>query len=121
MKQQLTTFRRTLATAAALSVANMAFGAVILGTKVSSTDASVQSDEHPLSLIVDGKFTGNDYWSSYAGQDKYGEYQYVELNWSYNATITTSTIYWAVDGDNIQLPTDFYIMTWDGHEWQREE
>lgn len=121
MKQQLTTFRRTLATAAALSVANMAFGVVILGTKVSSTDASVQSDEHPLSLIVDGKFTGNDYWSSYAGQDKYGEYQYVELNWSYNATITTSTIYWAVDGDSIQLPTEFYIMTWDGHEWQREE
>ena len=91
-----------------------------LAVRVSGLAASVDSNDHPVSLINDNRRTaGVNYWSTYDGEQSLGQYGYVELQWDRNNAFTEIRAYWATTGENILLPSDAYVSYWDGHEWHK--
>lgn len=103
----------------------MSFFAVsAMGASVEITDkvwkmgASVQSESNPVSLINDGNANTNaPYWSTLHGEDFYGTYEYVELQWETNCVLDKIQVYWATEDGDINLPTDAYIAYWNGKRW----
>ncbi|MCR5132100.1 MAG: hypothetical protein K6C10_11655 [Prevotella sp.] len=84
----------------------------------SEVSASVDSEEHPLSLIKDNRTSANYYWSSNHGEEFYGQYEYVEMAWDRNNGFTNIRAYWALnEEEGVLLPTDAYVAWWNGHEW----
>lgn len=88
-----------------------------LSVKASEVSASVTSDANSVSMVNDGVMSGNRYWTTWRGEEHYGEYDYVQLEWKTNCTFVQSMAYRAVSGDSILLPTDAYLAWWDGHSW----
>ena len=91
-----------------------------LAVKEVSVTASVDNPDYPVSLLYDNRITANSYWSSWHGEEFYGQYEYVELTWEQQNIFKDMRIYWASAGDSILLPTDAYVALWDGSDWQRE-
>ena len=91
---------------------------VNLASRASYVKASVESEEHPVSLINDNRTTQSKFWSGFRGEEFFGEYEYVELGWEQNNDFADIRAYWATD-DNLLVPTDAYVAWWDGHGWQR--
>ena len=80
--------------------------------------ASVETEEHPLSLINDNRTSASSYWSTNHGEEYFGQYEYVEMVWDRNNNYTEIRAYWAQnDDDGVLLPTDAYVAWWDGHQW----
>ncbi len=100
-------------TATAIEVQNLSLTA-------SRVTASAESNDNPVSLIRDNRYPASGkYWSSYNGDDRLGEYEYVELEWVQQNIYKEVRAYWKEDGANILLPTDAYVAWWDGTEWQK--
>lgn len=75
---------------------------------------------HPISALNDDlSTTSAAYWSGYRNRDSFGQLEYVEYNWSTRCAISRTTVTWKESGDSITIPTEAYLMTWDGHAWQR--
>ena len=102
----------TCTNAAAQTLTNLAVRAIRLS-------ASVNSDDHPVSLINDNRIGAASYWSSYHGDEWLGQYEYVELQWDRHNILKEVRAYWASDGDQILQPSDAYIASWDSHQWLR--
>lgn len=97
----------------AQTLSNLTFTATAL-------TASVENDDHPLSLIRDNRYSASSkFWSGYHGDEAFGLYEYVELQWGQQHIYKDVKVYWAQDGSNILLPTDAYVAWWDGSEWQK--
>lgn len=94
---------------------------VNLSSRAYYVGASTESAEHPLSYINDNRTIRSNYWSSFHGEEFYGEYEYVEFRWQQNNDFTEIRAYWVADDDNLELPTDAYLAWWDGHDWQEGE
>lgn len=92
---------------------------VNLAIKASEVSASVSSSTHPVGMVHDGVLSGTRYWSTWQGEENYGQYDYVQFEWNTNCTIVQSMAYWVVSGDSILLPTEAYMSWWDGHDWVR--
>ena len=92
---------------------------VNLSVKAIYVGASVDEAEHPVSLINDNRTTASKYWSSYHGDEFFGQYEYVELRWEENNDFLEINAYWATADENLLLPTDAYVAWWNGHDWQR--
>ena len=98
--------------------ANAMAASVKITDKVWKTGASVQSDRNPVSLITDGNANTNaPYWTTQHGEEYYGQYEYVELQWETNSIITSVQVFWATAKGDVALPTDAYISYWNGKEW----
>ena len=102
----------TCTNAAAQPLTNLAVRAIRLS-------ASVNIDDHPVSLINDNRIGAASYWSSYHGDEWLGQYEYVELQWDRHNILKEVRAYWASDGDQILQPSDAYIASWDSHQWLR--
>lgn len=107
-----------------LGLAMSFFAVSAMGASVEITDkvwkmgASVQSESNPVSLINDGNANTNaPYWSTLHGEDFYGTYEYVELQWETNCVLDKIQVYWATEDGDINLPTDTYIVYWNGKRW----
>lgn len=101
-------------------VSSMAVGAqtkVNLAVKATGVNATVSSDMNPVTIVNDGVTAGSRYWSTWRGEEFYGEYDYVQFDWEVNCTFVQSQAYWMTDGETILLPTDAYLAWWDGHNW----
>ena len=91
-----------------------------LHTMTTAVRCSYAEPGHSTQVINDGLSTqASGYWSSYHGRDSFGELAYVEYNWSGRCSISRTTVKWKENGDSIAIPTEAYLMTWDGHAWQR--
>ena len=88
-----------------------------LSVKAIGLSASVNSDDHPVSLINDNRIGSASYWSSYHGDEWLGQYEYVELRWDRHNIYKEVRAYWASDGEQILQPNDAYVALWDGHQW----
>lgn len=90
-----------------------------IGIEATSVSASVESADYPVSYINDRAFSSaSPFWSSYQGEEYYGEWEYVEMQWDTNSIISRLMIYWAEsDDDNVAYPTEAYIDYWSGAEW----
>lgn len=88
-----------------------------LSVKAIDLSASVNSDDHPVSLINDNRIGSASYWSSYHGDEWLGQYEYVELRWDRHNIYKEVRAYWASDGEQILQPNDAYVALWDGHQW----
>ena len=91
---------------------------VNLSVKATQVTASVNSDEHPVSLIYDNRTTASKFWSSWNGIERAGAYEYVEFWWKQNNELKEVKVYWAVSGDTILLPDNAYAEWWNGQQWQ---
>lgn len=91
-----------------------------LHTMTTAVRCSYAEPGHPTQVVNDGLSTqASGYWSSYRGRDSFGELAYIEYNWSGLCSISRTTVKWKESGDSIAIPTEAYLMTWDGHAWQR--
>ena len=88
-----------------------------LSVKAIGLSASVNSDDHPVSMINDNRIGAASYWSSYHGDEWLGQYEYVELRWDRHNIYKEVRAYWASDGEQILQPNDAYVALWDGHQW----
>ena len=88
-----------------------------LSVKAIGLSASVNSDDHPVSLINDNRIGSASYWSSYHGDEWLGQYEYVELRWDRHNIYKEVRAYWASDDEQILQPNDAYVALWDGHQW----
>lgn len=103
---------------ASMMMATVTATAADLKTSVWKIGASVQSTSNPVSLIIDGNATTNaPYWSTLHGEEYYGQYEYVELQWESNCSITGLTIFWAKPDGDVDYPEDAYLSSWNGDEW----
>ena len=57
---------------------------VNLSVKAVYVGASVYDAELPVSLINANRTSASKYWSSYHGDEFFGQYEYVELRWEEN-------------------------------------
>ena len=103
----------------ALSMGTCAQTLTNLAVKATEVSASVESADHPVSLINDNRMSATKYWSSYRDDESLGEEAWVELRWSQHNDYVEIRTYWATGGDHIRLPEEAYVAWWDGHEWQR--
>ena len=88
-----------------------------LTLKATALTSSVEQDGNSASLVSDGAISGTRYWNSRNDGTAPDRYEYVEVAWKANCEITSSVVYWAVDGDAVTLPEDAYLARWDGHDW----
>ncbi|MCR4809441.1 MAG: hypothetical protein K5896_06245 [Prevotella sp.] len=107
-----------------LAVTNLSetWGQIIQNLAFTATEisASAEADGHGVRLVIDNRYSTNaKYWSSYQGEVSVGQWAYVEMGWSMQQIIKEVRAYWAVDQENVLLPTEAYVAWWDGTEWQR--
>ena len=92
---------------------------VNLAPRAIAVYASVDNSDHPASAVCDNRTSATNYWSSYQGEGSLGQYAYVELQWDRTNNYKEVRAYWAVDGENMVLPSDAYVAWWDGEQWQK--
>jgi hypothetical protein len=56
-------------------------------------------------------------YGNWRGEEAYGEYDWVEYEWSLVKELTSTSVYWWDNGGGIQHPNDAYIVYWGGTEW----
>jgi hypothetical protein len=56
-------------------------------------------------------------YGNWRGEEAYGEYDWVEYEWSLVKDLTSTSVYWWDNGGGIQHPNDAYIVYWGGTEW----
>lgn len=82
--------------------------------------ASYAHPDHGLNNLNDGNSNTNaPYWSSLRDDAEGEQLDYVEYSWPVACDIVQYSVYWKVDDEKLLLPTEAYIMTWNGHEWER--
>ena len=92
---------------------------VNLSLKATVLIASVNNDISQLKYLNDNRYaTSAKYWSSYQEDGPTGQEVYIEMHFAQQSVINEVRAYWAVDGDEMALPTKAYIAWWDGEEWQ---
>ena len=86
--------------------------------RVVRLESSVQSTSNPVSLINDGNENYSaSYWSTNNGSGVYGQYEYVELQWEFDAKISSVQAHWAPNRGKVAFPTEAYVCYWDGTQW----
>ena len=92
-----------------------------LALKVVSVTASCNnSTVYKVNDGVGGtRLTADRFWSSYHGEAYKGNYEYLEFRWDRINELRKFIIFWAESGDTISYPTDAYLATWDGENWNR--
>lgn len=103
--------------AQASNMAQAAETKVNLSRQATTIEASIVSAGHDVQYVNDGSNYGINYWSNWNADGNYSDYDYVQLEWSTRCSFTDASIYWAVEGDSVQVPVDAYLATWNGREW----
>ena len=92
---------------------------VNLTPKADELLASVENTGHAVGLIADNRTTASSYWSSYHGDERLGQEEYVEVAWQQRCIIDNVRAYWAQDESaGILLPAAARLEWWDGTKWQ---
>ena len=90
-----------------------------LSLKATSVTASVNNDVSQLKYLTDNRYAANaKYWSSAQSDAPAGGEVYIEMHFAQQSIINEIRAYWAVDGDEVALPTEAHLAWWDGQEWQ---
>lgn len=93
---------------------------VNLSLKATALTSSVNNDMSQLKYLNDNRYATNaKYWSSYEEETPGGQEVYIEMHFAQQSVINEVRAYWAVDGDQVVLPTEAYLAWWDGQEWQQ--
>ena len=114
-------FKKMLAVTTCLLLTLAVYGqtSVNLSLKATVLTASVNNDISQLKYLNDNRYaTSAKYWSSYQEDGPTGQEVYIEMHFAQQSVINEVRAYWAVDGDEMALPTKAYIAWWDGEEWQ---
>ena len=94
---------------------NLAPAAVVSTSFVSSWETlSAVNDGYDPSSSLDYSHGAYGNWD---GESNYNTDNWVQVEWPFAQTMTSSSVYWWDDGAGIDQPTDAYITYWNGTSW----
>ncbi len=59
----------------------------------------------------------NGAYGNWNGDASFDTYNWVQYEWPFAVSVSSTSVYWWEDGGGILKPTDAYIEYWDGLEW----